>query len=435
MSPYLISFYIVTILVRLQDWWSPVLNWQLVTFASAATALFGFPELMARWPFVWNRIPQMKAAIAFLVGVVLSFLSKFWLAGMWLAFQEMGKVIFFFMMILILIKRMTDYKILLWTVVLCLSWLGIHSIMQLHTGYGFGHKEALYRVRKEYDEGDNVVRVYVRQSMAFGTFEDPNDLCTALIFAIPLFYVLYKTAANPLQQAVCLAGVATCAYGAYATNSRGGVVAIFGMVSAYIITRIKGFKRYLTIAVAVSLVTVLAPSRFSGGLMGKDRAVLWGNGIDMFRANPIFGVGYKNFADNSEEHLVCHNTYIHTLAELGLVGYLPLFLIFYLTVIQLRRAINAVRSLNAKDYILLSGAYSAVIGYLTSLYFVSRQYEHFLYLVMSIAITIVIIMCDRYGLHSVVFGNTKKDVQRGLYMGLVSVVVFYFTVRMANLLG
>ncbi len=435
MNAIFISVYIITILIRPQDWWSPMRNWQLVTFASLLTAVFGFPALIARAPSVWKRIPQLKAAVVFLVGVILSYLSKFWLGGVWFAFQEMGKVIFFFMMILILINRMSDYKILLWTVVLCIAWMGIHSSMQLHLGSGFGNQPPLYRLRKEIGEGDSIVRVYVRQSIAFGTFEDPNDLCTALIVAIPLFYVLFKTSSNPLQQIFALAGGGISAYGAFATNSRGGIVAIFGMLAAYIIARTKGFKRYLTIVIAVSSVTVLAPSRFSGGMMGKDRAVLWGNGIAMFKSNPLFGVGYKNFADNSEEHLVCHNTYIHTLAELGLAGYLPMFMIFYLTVVQLRRAINAIKPIATKDYVLLSGVYSAVIGYLTSLYFVSRQYEHFLYLVMSLSITVVVIMCDRYGLYSVVFGNIKKDVRRGLYFGLGSVVVLYFTVLMANALG
>jgi len=431
MAPLLIAFYIVTIMVRPQDWFAPVLGWQLVTLGAILPTIFCFPTLLGRFPIVLKRIPQMKAAMAFFVGLLFSILSQGWLTGVWLVFQEFGRVLFFFLLVLTLIQSVSDFKILLWAVLFCIGWLAIHAILQHNIGYGFGHQEPLSRLHKDMGE----TRVWVQQAVAFGTFNDPNDLCTALVFAIPLFYVLFKTSNNPIQQMFALVGVGVTAYGAYCTNSRGGVIAAFGMVVSYVLTRVKGFRRYLSAAFAVTLVTVLAPSRFSGHLIGHDRAVLWGDGIAMFKDNPVFGVGYKAFGDLSSEHLQAHNTYIHTLAELGLVGYLPLFLIIYLTAIHLRRAIVAIKPISSQDALLLAGVYSSTIGYMTSLYFVSREYEHFFYLVMALAITAVIVYCDRYGLTNKVFGNIKKDVRNGLFWGLGSVVIFYFTVRIANLLG
>jgi len=431
MTPLLLAFYIMTIMIRPQDWWAPVRNWQLVTFGAILTTIFSFPTLLGGGPIVFKRIPQMKAAMAFFVGLLFSILSTGWLTGVWQAFQEFGRVLFFFILVVTLIKTVSDFKFLIWSILLCMGWLAIHAILQHNIGHGFGNQAPMSRLHKDMGE----TRIWVEQAIAFGTFEDPNDLCTALVVAIPLFYVLFKTAANPIQQLVALAGVGVTAYGVYCTNSRGGVIAAFGMVVSYVLTRVKGFRRYLFAAFAVTLVTVLAPSRFSGHLVGHDRAVLWGDGIAMFKDNPLFGVGYKAFGDLSSEHLQAHNTYIHTLAELGLVGYLPLFLIIYLTVIQLRRAIEAIKPISSKDYLLLTGVYSSTIGYMTALYFVSREYEHFFYLEMALAITAVIVYCDRYGLTNKVFGNIKKDVRNGLFWGLASVLIFYITVRIANILG
>ena len=431
MTLLLLSFYIITIMIRPQDWWAPVRNWQLVTFAAIISTIFSFPILLGRLPFVWKRVPQVKVAVLFFGGVLLSIISRGWLTGAWLVFQEFGRVIFFFLIIVTVVKSVRDFKILVWSVLFCITWLAIHAIMQHHLGYGFGHQAPLSRLHKDMGE----TRVWVDQAVAFGTFEDPNDLCTALVVAIPLFYVLFKTASNPIQQTITLSGVGVTAYGVYCTNSRGGVVAVFGMLVSYVLTRVKGFRRYIVAGFGVTAVTIFAPSRFSGNIVGHDRAVLWGDGISMFKSSPIFGVGYKTFTDESSDHLQAHNTYIHVLAELGLIGYLPLFLLIYLTAVLLRRTINEVKTVSSKDYILLTGVYSSIIGYATALYFVSREYEHFFYLMIALPTIATVIYCERNGLTNRVYGNIKKDIRRGLLWGLVSVVIFYFTVRMANIVG
>ena len=418
-------------MIRPQDWWAPVRNLQLVTLGGILTTVFSFPVLLGRLPFIWKRVPQMKVALAFFMGLLFSILSQGWLTGVWSVVQEFGRVLFFFFLILILVDNVRNFKIFLWSILLCIIWLSIHAILQHHTGYGFGHQAPLNRLHR--DMGDT--RVWVQQAIAFGTFEDPNDLCTCLVVAIPLFYVLFKTSSNPIQQMISLVGVSLTSYGVYCTNSRGGVVAVFGMLVSYVLTRIKGFRRYIVAAFGVTAVTILAPSRFSGNIVGHDRAVLWGDGVAMFKDNPVFGVGYKTFTDYSSDHLQAHNTYIHVLAELGLVGYLPLFLLIYLTVVLLRRTINEVKTISNQDYQLLTGIYSSCIGYMTALYFVSREYEHFFYLMMALPTTATVIYCDRYGLTTQVFGNIKKDIRQGLLWGLASVVIFYFTVRMANIVG
>ena len=431
MAPLLLAFYIMTIMVRPQDWWEPVRNWQLVTFGAILATIFSFPTLLGRFPIVFKRIPQLKAAMAFFVGLLFSILSQGWLTGVWLVFQEFGRVLFFFLLVLTLIQSVSDFKILLWAVLFCIGWLAIHAILQHNIGYGFGHQAPMSRLHKDMGE----TRVWVEQAIAFGTFEDPNDLCTALVVAIPLFYVLFKITANPIQQVIALTGVGVTAYGVYCTNSRGGIIAVFGMLVSYVLTRLKGIRRYAVAAFGVTAVTILAPSRFSGHLVGHDRAVLWGDGIAMFKSNPIFGVGFKAFTDLSNEHLQAHNTYIHVLAELGLVGYLPFFLLIYLTAVLLRRTINELKSISKQDYLLLTGVYSACIGYMTALYFVSREYEHFFYLMMALPCTATIVYCDRHGLMNRVFGNIKKDVRQGVVWGLASVVILYFTVLAANILG
>lgn len=429
MGPLVLAIYIMIILIRPMDWWEPLLNWQLVTAGAIAVAFAGFAEVLKRLQTTWKEIPQLKLAVAFLIATALSWGAQFWFGGISMAFQDAGKVIFFFALILLLVRTNRDFNLLIWSLLLSVIWLAVHAILQQHRGYGFGGYRPLWRIRNQ-ETLDGVF-----QARAFGVFDDPNDLCLILVVAIPLFYVLYKTYRNPIGRAFCIAGIAVSAYGAWCTNSRGGIVAIFGMIASYVLVRTKGLRRYLMAAAAISFVTVLAPSRFGGGMVGRERSVQWGEGLAVFKANPLFGVGYNDITSYTSEHLVPHNTYIHVLAELGLVGYLPFFLIIYLTILYLRRAINLGPLLEPNVRLVLTGIFSALVGYFTGMYFVSRQYQHILYVLIGITITAVYSASRSAGQYHAVFGNLKADLRNGLLWGLGSVVAMWITVRFANMIS
>ena len=429
MAAAALAIYIMIILVRPMDWWEPLLGQQLVTIGAVAVATVGFVDVLNRFQTTWKEIPKLKLSLLLLGGAMLSWGAQFWFGGMVMVFQEFGKVIFFFALILLLVRTDRDFNFLIWSLLLSILWLAIHAILQNHRGYGFGAYPPLPRIRNR-DTGE-----IVYQARAFGVFNDPNDLCLILVVAIPLFYVLFKTYRHPIGKVVCMVGAALSGYGAYCTNSRGGVVAIFGMVASYAIVRTKGLRRYMMAAAAVSMVTVLAPSRFSGGLVGKARSIQCGDGLGMFRMHPIFGVGYDEFTNYSSEHLVAHNTYVHLLAELGLVGYLPFFLIVYLTILYLRRAINLGPALSPNVRLVLTGVFSALVGYFTGMYFVSRQFQHILYVLIGVGIAAVYAACRNAGCYHLVFGNLKTDMRNGFLWGLGSVVIIWITIRVANVLG
>ena len=429
MAIYLLAGYILTLLIRPMDWWPPLFNVELVTIGAILILLVGFPQITARLSIIWNRIPEFKSVIFFLVGVALSPLSRFWAQGFVDVINEFGKVIIFYVLIILLVRTVKNLNVLIIAFLICAVWLAAHAAMQHHLGYGFGHQEPLSR--KTNTKGEVVL-----QAVAFGTLNDPNDLCVILVVAIPLFYSQFKTARNPVLKLFGLAGGAFSAYGAFCTNSRGGIIAIMGMITAYVFLLIKGGKRYLVMIFTFAAVNILAPSRFAGGAFeGKDRAILWGDGLDMFKGNPIFGVGYSNFVELSNSHHVAHNSFVHVLAENGLVGYLPFFALLYLTVIHLRRLVELKKFIQPDHFILLTGINSALVGYLTGIYFISRQYQHSLYLILGLTMAGVSVISDQNGLTGQVFGAKQRDFRNGLLLGLGSVVFLWITVRLANLVS
>ena len=50
----------------------------------------------------------------------------------------------------------------------------------------------------------------------------------------------------------------------------------------------------------------------------QERVQLWSEGLDLFREAPVFGIGYREYAEQVGQ--VAHNSFVHCYAELGFFG-------------------------------------------------------------------------------------------------------------------
>lgn len=425
MPTFFLAIYTMLILVRPMDWWEPILGWEIVTVVAILTFLTALPNILQEGPLLWKRVAELKMGAGWVIGATFSY--AFWMEGMYSVFEEIGKIIIYFALIILLVRSPHGYRIFLWTVLLCTIWMAIHAILQIHTGFGFGSQPPLWRVRdRETEEG-------VWQAVAFGVFEDPNDLCLLFIVAVPLFYAELRAAPNPLVKGLAVAGIPLVGYGAWLTNSRGGYLGIFAMVSAYLISRFKGWRRWFLLAGSIFFLTVVAPSRFAAGLIGQqDRSILWGDGIAMFKQHPVCGVGFYDFETFSSEHKVAHNTYIHVLATTGLTGYLPFFMMIYFSVLHLRRAMNLDNLLTRTDAFQMAGLFSATVGYLTSIYFLSRHRTHLPYIMFALISVKAIGVCRTPEMFAKVFAQSAKEYRWAVVWALGSIIFMWITIRIAN---
>lgn len=424
MAASLLCIYVALIFVRPMEWWAPMRGETLVLFAAAATMFAALPRLLNDHFVMW-RLPEVKLGLFLLMAASLSWLYPFWGTGIIDTFLDFGKIIFLYIMVVLLARYPKYFRWLLWTVVLCVAWMAIHGVLQAHTGAGFGNLRPFPRR----EEGKIVYQI-----IAFGIFNDPNDLCLAFICVLPLLYALYRSSSSLVGRLAAAGIIPLALYGAWLTNSRGGVVGLLGMMGAYAMVRVKGIYRWIVISAGVLMVTVVAPSRFARGMsVDLGRVNAWGDGITAFKSYPIFGVGYGAFGDYSDK--VAHNSFIHTLTELGLFGYIPWFMLIALTLLHLRRAIALRENVTARDHFLLSGLFSALVGYLTAVYFLSRQYNPVLYIFLGLAIGQVWIACRDRENYLQVFGPIKQDMKRCFQLCIASIPVMWITVRIANSLG
>ena len=111
-------------------------------------------------------------------------------------------------------------------------------------------------------------------------------------------------------------------FGIYLTHSRGALVAMT-FVSIFAARR-----RIGTIPAAVLaglMFTGALALQFTGGraisaTAGEDRTNLWGEGLQIVKSNPIFGIGYGDLWEHTQGNLTAHNSVIVCAAELGIFG-------------------------------------------------------------------------------------------------------------------
>ena len=153
-----------------------------------------------------------------------------------------------------------------------------------------------------------------------GLLEDPNELAMAISTAIPLAFALYQLRRSRLRFAIlllALAGGFTCVI---MTKSRSGQLSMLAALGVYFVRR---FGRRGLLAGAILALPVLLLGGRSGeeaDSSSDERLECWRAAIDMWRENPLLGVGQGQFGEN--HYLTAHNSVWLTLAELGPLGLL-----------------------------------------------------------------------------------------------------------------
>jgi O-antigen ligase len=161
-------------------------------------------------------------------------------------------------------------------------------------------------------------------------------------------------------------------------------------------------------ALAVTYFTLLAPpeqlarvtSFDAGG--GTGRPDLWAISLEMFRDHPTVGLGAGNFVivepryaardiDLRRVDLIvdtpkgAHNTYLHTLTELGTVGMLLLVSVFAGCLLVGARAVRTLERAGETDLGLLGRSIMiAFLGMLTAFAFISAAHREQLWLLLGV---------------------------------------------------
>jgi O-antigen ligase len=199
---------------------------------------------------------------------------------------------------------------------------------------------ALYAMVTVGDDYESLGRI---SGLAGTANELASLLVTAMFLAGGLFIALRG---SPFLRTLCFAAIAICLIGLFLTQSRAGLVALGTALAAAVIV---GGRRRLVVGVLVMLVSLATVGYFAFAATEevRERVTTFGNGTGrtdiwtvawrMVEDEPVRGIGVGNFQTASIHYLlqpgailrdefivdkpqVTHNSYLHVLAELGVVG-------------------------------------------------------------------------------------------------------------------
>jgi O-antigen ligase len=155
-----------------------------------------------------------------------------------------------------------------------------------------------------------------------GALNDPNDFGQLLVSLIPLMFISWRAKKMITNVVLVILPVGALLFGVFLTHSRGDLVALTAVA---VIAARRRIGTLPAIMLAGCLFLAAMALHFTGGRnisasAGEDRTALWGQGMQVLKSHPLFGVGYGSLPDYTDDHLTAHNSVIVCASELGLFG-------------------------------------------------------------------------------------------------------------------
>jgi O-antigen ligase len=258
---------------------------------------------------------------------------------------------------------------------------------------------------------------------ATGVSGDANFFASLQIVAIPIGAVLAANVRSGLRRGIVLAGVGVAVGSVFVTLSRGGILALVGVVlllsvqpaSSFFRTRLRKrlFLGVVIVGAAVlltlsySALSARTSSLFTTSDGGSGRTNLWLGARTGIEQHPVLGLGFGAFQSQSNPLMQetpgvqfsgyrlrpggqpVHNAYLESLVELGPLG-LGLFLM--MLGVTLRVLKRAARTADERGVPFAGGVSRALrlslIGFCLASLFLSTETDRTLWVMMGLALVL-----------------------------------------------
>ena len=352
-----------------------VAGWQdlpVVLLASLATAPLLASELLRR-PRLLVELPHDRFLLGYWAAIIVSDLAWGWREEAVLGAEAFAPIAYLYFLLRASLGTPRRFRGMMLVLTLAVVFHAVSGIVQYHTGIGFGGVAPLMYDGEERIQGP-------------GVFNDPNDLGMAFVVVIPVVLARIQGPAPFVRRVAWapIAGVLLVAL--YYTNSRGAILALGAVLAVYAWRRFGRGKGTALAMLALAALLFVSPSRMSqldsGETSAQGRIRMWSEALQMFKERPLTGFGWSRFSEYHE--MVVHNSFMHSLAELGLLGGVCFVGMVYSYVWGLRQV--RVRGANHPDVLPGWGdvLMSMGAGLFITLAFLSRQYNVVPYTVLAL---------------------------------------------------
>jgi putative inorganic carbon (HCO3(-)) transporter len=372
--------------------------------AGFAAVAAGFSLLLK--PRAFLNLPQDKLLLVFWTLIFVATVPVWIVLAQesWLGFMP---VVFCYFLIRVGVRNQRQFRGLAYLLIVLNLFQAINGIVEYNTGVGLGN-----------------VAMVAGRIYGTGIFNDPNDLGMTFVMAIPLILgVVLNRNASIIARVCCFVTLPPILLAIYYTNSRGALVGLTACLICYAFMRLGRVRAWGIAIVLLIIIGVAAPSRGAemdySEMSAQGRIQSWAEGLAMFKSSPVVGVGYAQYTEHST--LVAHNSFVHTLAELGFLGAFCLVGMFYWYFRGLLLGgSNTPELKHWREALLASGA--GVVG---CAMFLSRQYVVVPYILLGLGTSAsTLSMVDSTQLRM-----TGRDVRNIVVITVSAVVFVYLAVR------
>jgi O-antigen ligase len=314
---YFVTYYLTPTTI-----FGPLAAFRVELVLAILVILISLPKLSGSMIF---KTPQSAALIGLAIATSMSILiAVHWVSGAAQAFLLFIPCAFAYFLVCLHCNSKKRLRILVLMLLFVCVFVIAQGCRELIRGVPDGALQDPNYVNRSYllaQQSDAGAWIYRLKGL--GQINDPNDFGQVVVFLIPLVFILWRPKKVFRNTAFVLLPVSLLLFGAYLTHSRGALLGLMALV--FVAAR----RRIGTVPALILGVCIFAASmamHFSGGReisteAGSDRTALWGEGLQILKSHPLFGVGLGEFSENCNGcgH-TAHNSLVVCAAELGSFG-------------------------------------------------------------------------------------------------------------------
>lgn len=352
MTLILLFVYLINLYIRPQDWVPYFRGWPVDYIIIIPILLIGY---FVSYKEKKIQIPQHHLLLGFLACVFLSNAIHGDLAFGWQELVLFVKKACVFYVFFLVLKSQKKLAAIIWFIVLLSVILGIQAIYQVaHGGTGWA--------------GQGLYVGFVESRVKWvGLWDGANIFALLLNMAVPLALEFGFGRYSLISKIIGIISVYILGNSIFLTNSKGGFITFLATVFFYLSSRMKKRRGvFLALIIAAIIGFTFAPSRVSFDAVTGDtgRAHLWEQGIELFKENPILGIGKGHFRDDSYHHLLAHSNFIQNLSEVGFLGIFIFVGLIYFSFKGLYLTQKTLKGLNKTDSSLYSTSRALLISFI-----------------------------------------------------------------------
>ena len=233
---------------------------------------------------------------------------------------------------------------------------------------------------------------------------DPNYFTVSALVFLPMALYLRQVARNRAERVFCTGCFLLTLLAIIAAASRGGFLGLLGEAAYFGLRSRRRAAVMMLAGVALFTVAVALPNSPLTRLLEPDRSDvessdsrlrLWSIGMTGAWNHPLTGVGAGNFGlltAGREDFVVAHNTYVEVAAELGFPGLFAFLAVLGTTFLSAGRIRRDAEHRGARFIAHVSqGVQAGLVGYAISAFFVSVQWQKFLWLLVFLSVSLGVV--------------------------------------------